>query len=119
MKSACTILLAMMFLASPAWIIAQDEDVRHYGLTTSSTDSVGIAENYRKLADAYSDAEDYPNAEKYYSLAKETLESHNLKGEKTYRLTLHGMALMYATLHNYEKAILLSNDARYLYMTLR
>lgn len=72
--------------------------------------------NWQKiLAMAYLNVGDYNNAERNYDEALKLLVSNNLQTEKSYRLVLDAMSVLYSQVQNYEKANKFNVEAKQLF----
>lgn len=86
-----------------------------YYKTNRPTDYVHLAAWLKSLGMAYMYVGDYQNSEKTYASAIQLLESNNLQNDKAYRLILDAVAVLYAQLQNYEKALTYNTQAKTLY----
>ena len=86
-----------------------------YYKTNRPTDYVHLAAWLKSLGMAYMYVGDYQNSEKTYASAIQLLESNNLQDDKAYRLILDAVAVLYAQLQNYEKALTYNTQAKTLY----
>ena len=86
-----------------------------YYKSNRPTDYVHLAAWLKSLGMAYMYVGDYQNSEKTYASAIQLLESNNLQNDKAYRLILDAVAVLYAQLQNYEKALTYNTQAKTLY----
>ena len=91
------------------------QNVIAYYQTNRPTDYTHLAAWLNTLGMAYMYVGDYNNSEKTYISAVRLLESQNLQSEKAYRMTLDALAVLYAQLQNYEKALDYNTQAKTLY----
>ena len=79
------------------------------------TDYTHLAAWLKSLGMAYMYVGDYKNSEKTYKSAIQLLESNNLQNEKSYRMILDAVAVLYVQMQNYEKALTYNTQAKTLY----
>lgn len=79
------------------------------------TDYTHLAAWLKTLGMAYMYMGDYQNSEKTYSTAIQLLESNDLQNDKSYRMILDAIAVLYVQLQNYEKALAYNTQAKTLY----
>lgn len=91
------------------------QNVIAYYETNRSTDYINLAAWLKSLGKAYMYVGDYNNSEMTYLSAVRLLESQNIQSEKVYRMILDALAVLYAQLQNYEKALDYNTQAKTLY----
>lgn len=91
------------------------KNVIAYYQMNRSTDYSHLAAWLKSLGMAYMYVGDYNNSEKTYSSAIQLLESNNLQNDKSYRMILDAIAVLYVQLQNYEKALAYNTQAKTLY----
>lgn len=91
------------------------QHVINYSQTYRPTEYIQLTNWIKLLAMSYGDIGDYNNAEKYYLMAFDLLESKNLQAEKVYRLVLDALGVMYSQVQNYEKANEFNGRAKMLF----
>lgn len=91
------------------------QNVIAYYQKNQATDYTLLAAWLKSLGMAYMYVGDYNNSEKTYSSAIQLLESNNLQNDKSYRMILDAIAVLYAQLQNYEKALAYNTQAKTLY----
>lgn len=91
------------------------QNVIAYYKTNRSTDYINLATWLKSLGNSYMYVGDYNNSEKTYLSAVQLLENQSLQSEKVYRVIMDALAVLYAQLQNYEKALDYNTRAKTLY----